>query len=146
MCDDACVPSVLIVDDDRALRKLMRAYLEQESISVIEAESGEEALALIDKIAPTLMLLDLRLPGIAESRSTGRTGRFSIPREDVLLVVRDLRRDRDVDARPALHEIGDGRNGLGTRGQRPCAELGDLRKAGGRIHLRERTASGRRSG
>lgn len=42
----------------------MRAYLEQESVSVIEAESGEEALALIDKIAPTLMLLDLRLPGI----------------------------------------------------------------------------------
>jgi DNA-binding response OmpR family regulator len=29
---------------------------------VIEAESGEEALALIDKIAPTLVLLDLRLP------------------------------------------------------------------------------------
>ena len=64
MCDDARMPSVLIVDDDRALRTLMRAYLEQESISVIEAESGEEALALIDKIAPTLMLLDLRLPGI----------------------------------------------------------------------------------
>ena len=42
------MPSVLIVDDDRALRKLMRAYLEQESVSVIEA----------DKIAPTLMLLD----------------------------------------------------------------------------------------
>ena len=40
MCDDARMPSVLIVDDDRALRKLMRAYLEQESISVIEAESG----------------------------------------------------------------------------------------------------------
>jgi CheY-like chemotaxis protein len=58
------VPSVLIVDDDRALRKLLRAYLEQESVSVIEAESGEEALALIDKIAPTLVLLDLRLPGM----------------------------------------------------------------------------------
>ena len=58
------MPSVLIVDDDRALRKLLRAYLEQESVFVIEAESGEEALALIDKIAPTLVLLDLRLPGM----------------------------------------------------------------------------------
>ncbi len=55
---------MLIVDDDRALRKLLRAYLEQESVSVIEAENGEEALALIDKIAPTLVLLDLRLPGM----------------------------------------------------------------------------------
>ena len=58
------VSSVLVVDDDRALRKLLRAYLEQESISVLEADSGEEALALIRRSAPTLVLLDVRLPGI----------------------------------------------------------------------------------
>src|SRR5581483_8316449 len=56
--------SVLIVDDDRALRKLLRAYLEQESISVLEAASGEEALAAISRAAPTLVLLDVRLPGV----------------------------------------------------------------------------------
>ena len=37
--------TVLIVDDDRPLRKLLRAYLEDESIAVVEAGSGEEALA-----------------------------------------------------------------------------------------------------
>jgi DNA-binding response OmpR family regulator len=58
------VESVLLVDDDRALRKLLRAYLEQESISVLEAESGEEALAVIGRTAPSLVLLDVRLPGI----------------------------------------------------------------------------------
>ena len=56
--------SVLIVDDDRALRKLLRAYLEQESISVVEAGSGEEALAAIAQAPPSLVLLDVRLPGI----------------------------------------------------------------------------------
>jgi DNA-binding response OmpR family regulator len=56
--------SVLIVDDDRALRKLLRAYLEQESMTVLEAGSGEEALALVDRAPPTLVLLDVRLPGI----------------------------------------------------------------------------------
>ena len=56
--------SVLIVDDDRALRKLLRAYLEQESISVLEAGSGEEAIATIGRTAPSLVLLDVRLPGI----------------------------------------------------------------------------------
>src|SRR5581483_5784991 len=56
--------SVLLVDDDRALRKLLRAYLEQESISVLEAASGEEALATIARAAPTLVLLDVRLPGL----------------------------------------------------------------------------------
>src|SRR4051794_36704069 len=58
------MPSVLIVDDDRALRKLLRAYLEQESISVVEAGSGEEALAAIAQAPPSLVLLDVRLPGI----------------------------------------------------------------------------------
>jgi DNA-binding response OmpR family regulator len=56
--------TVLIVDDDRQLRKLLRAYLEQESIAVIEAGSGEDALATIDRAAPALVLLDVRLPGI----------------------------------------------------------------------------------
>lgn len=56
--------SVLIVDDDRALRKLLRAYLEQESVPVLEAETGEEALAVIARSAPALVLLDVRLPGI----------------------------------------------------------------------------------
>ena len=60
--------SVLIVDDDRALRKLLRAYLEQESISVVEAGSGEEALATIEHAPPTLVLLDVRLPGSTGSR------------------------------------------------------------------------------
>jgi DNA-binding response OmpR family regulator len=58
------MPSVLLVDDDRALRKLLRAYLEEESVSVVEASSGEEALAAIDRAAPSLVLLDVRLPGI----------------------------------------------------------------------------------
>ncbi|HKP18387.1 MAG TPA: response regulator transcription factor [Gaiellaceae bacterium] len=56
--------SVLLVDDDRALRKLLRAYLEQESISVLEAATGEEALAAIARTPPTLVLLDVRLPGV----------------------------------------------------------------------------------
>jgi len=56
--------TVLLVDDDRALRKLLRAYLEAESISVLEAASGEECLAAIERSVPTLVLLDVRLPGI----------------------------------------------------------------------------------
>jgi len=56
--------SVLLVDDDRELRKLLRAYMEEESISVLEAGSGEEALAAIGRAAPTLVLLDVRLPGV----------------------------------------------------------------------------------
>ncbi len=56
--------TVLLVDDDRALRKLMRAYLEDEAIAVVEAGTGEDALALVERAAPALVLLDVRLPGI----------------------------------------------------------------------------------
>lgn len=58
------MPTVLLVDDDRALRKLLRAYLQEEAITVVEAGSGEEALALAARAAPDLVLLDVRLPGI----------------------------------------------------------------------------------
>jgi DNA-binding response OmpR family regulator len=58
------MPTVLLVDDDRALRKLLRTYLEAESIGVLEASSGEEGLAAIERAAPALVLLDVRLPGI----------------------------------------------------------------------------------
>ncbi len=56
--------TVLLVDDDRALRKLLRAYLEEESIAVVEAGSGEEALDVVARAAPALVLLDVRLPGM----------------------------------------------------------------------------------
>lgn len=58
------MPTVLLVDDDRALRKLLRSYLEQESITVLEAATGEEALAAVGRAAPSLVLLDVRLPDI----------------------------------------------------------------------------------
>ncbi|MBM3676277.1 MAG: response regulator transcription factor [Actinobacteria bacterium] len=58
------IGSVLLVDDDRALRKLLRAYLEEEAIAVVEAGSGEEALASVERVRPDVVLLDVRLPGI----------------------------------------------------------------------------------
>lgn len=56
--------SVLLVDDDRALRKLIRAYLQEEGIGVLECSSGEEAVELAREHHPSLVLLDVRLPGI----------------------------------------------------------------------------------
>jgi DNA-binding response OmpR family regulator len=56
--------AVLLVDDDRALRKLVRAYLQEEGIGVLECGSGEEAVELARERRPSLVLLDVRLPGI----------------------------------------------------------------------------------
>jgi len=56
-------PLVLVVDDNAALRALVRVNLEDEGYSVREAAGAEEALAAVDDQAPELVLLDVVLPG-----------------------------------------------------------------------------------
>jgi signal transduction histidine kinase/CheY-like chemotaxis protein len=55
---------ILIVEDDAALRSLLRRTLECEGWSVQEAENGRQALNYVAKHQPALMLLDLMLPEI----------------------------------------------------------------------------------
>jgi ribonuclease P protein subunit RPR2 len=54
----------LLVDDEPALRELLRVTFEGAAFTVTEAESGEEALALLGGELPHAVVLDLRLPGI----------------------------------------------------------------------------------
>lgn len=55
-------PKVLIVDDHVDIRKLMRITLDKQ-FTVIEAENGENALDLIRRERPRLVLLDIMMPG-----------------------------------------------------------------------------------
>jgi CheY-like chemotaxis protein len=54
---------ILIVDDVVETRRLMRRVLERAGLNVVEAASGEEAIASIESVRPRLVVLDLRLPG-----------------------------------------------------------------------------------
>jgi CheY-like chemotaxis protein len=58
-------PLILVVDDMPETRRLMRRVLERSGLRVIEAENGEAALRAIARDRPTLVVLDLRLPGIS---------------------------------------------------------------------------------
>jgi CheY-like chemotaxis protein len=53
---------ILVVDDDPDIRILVNKALSQDGHIVSEAASGEEALALIDKQVPDLLVLDLLMP------------------------------------------------------------------------------------
>jgi two-component system KDP operon response regulator KdpE len=55
---------VLLVEDDKLLRRTLRASLRSWNFEVLEADSGEEALTLVTNGGPDLVLLDLSLPGI----------------------------------------------------------------------------------
>lgn len=56
--------SILVVDDDPKIRRLMRVELRASDYQVTEAANGEEALDLVARDEPSLVLLDLMLPGI----------------------------------------------------------------------------------
>jgi CheY-like chemotaxis protein len=55
---------VLIVDDDEDLRVLARKALARSGHTVLEADSGEEGLHLVEIHQPELILLDLNMPGM----------------------------------------------------------------------------------
>jgi excisionase family DNA binding protein len=57
-------PVVLVVDDDAAVRELVRANLEAEGYSVREAASAGEGLAALEQEAPDLVLLDVMMPEV----------------------------------------------------------------------------------
>jgi DNA-binding response OmpR family regulator len=56
--------TVLIVDDDRYLRKLLRMSLENSHRVVHEAATAEEGLRLALHTVPDVLLLDIGLPGL----------------------------------------------------------------------------------
>jgi len=55
-------PRILIVDDDIAVLKFVRANLQAVDYETLEATSGEEALKLIEKEMPDLKILDIMMP------------------------------------------------------------------------------------
>jgi DNA-binding response OmpR family regulator len=56
--------SVLVVEDERKIRDLLRTYLEHDGLTVISTGSGAEAITLAARARPDLVLLDLRLPDV----------------------------------------------------------------------------------
>ncbi len=55
---------ILIVEDNDKNRKLVRDVLTFKSYEVIETETGEEGVRLARERCPSLVLMDIRLPGI----------------------------------------------------------------------------------
>ena len=54
--------TVLLVEDEEPLRRVLRDLLEREGFTVVEAADGVQALDEIDRSAPDVLVLDLNLP------------------------------------------------------------------------------------
>lgn len=76
---------ILIVDDESSLRTLVRANLEIDGFKVSEAVDGLDAMRLLGKIRPDLILLDIMMPG-----------------KDGIEVLEDLAADKELRSIPVL--------------------------------------------
>jgi DNA-binding NtrC family response regulator len=77
--------SILIVDDEGPIRRILSMLLRERRHRITEAASGEEALALLAEAKPDLVLLDLKLPGI-DGLETLKRLRALEPRLDVVMM------------------------------------------------------------
>ncbi|MEZ5420171.1 MAG: sigma-54 dependent transcriptional regulator [Vicinamibacterales bacterium] len=55
---------ILVVDDDAAIRDSLRMILEYQGYAVMTAATGDEGVALVEREAPDLVFLDVKMPGM----------------------------------------------------------------------------------
>lgn len=91
---------VLIVEDDAALRRIMREVLEDEGLLVQTASDGRLAVRLARERLPALVVLDMALPGL------NGTGVAAGLREDHTIAPPILLVSSDESARQRAHEMG----------------------------------------
>ena len=93
---------VLIVDDNRAARDLLRAILKGFSFKIVEASHGQQALDQIHTERPDLVLLDIDMPeldGYAVLRRIRTNGDFvTLPVVAVTAFAMEGDRERALEA------------------------------------------------
>jgi DNA-binding response OmpR family regulator len=85
--------TVLLVEDERKLRELIRSSLERAGFTVLSTGSGAEAITLTTSAAPDLVILDLGLPDVP-SETVAREMRITGPVPVLMLTARAAGEDR----------------------------------------------------
>lgn len=76
---------ILVVEDERSQREMLRDFLAKEGHRVAEGQNGEEALRLIRTMSPDLALIDFRMPGLNGLEVLKEAKRLS-PELDVIMI------------------------------------------------------------
>lgn len=85
--------TILVVDDERQIRRVLRAVLVNAGYTVVEAENGEDAIGMLMRERPQLVLLDVNLPD-ASGIEVCRKIRLSFEQAIIMLTVRSSERDK----------------------------------------------------
>ena len=99
-------PVVLIVEDHDDTREMLQLLLQVFGCRVIPAHDGEEAMSLVEKTFPDLILLDMRMPHL-DGLSLARMIRSHPTLDEVPIIARRLARARVDNAWQRLEETGE---------------------------------------
>jgi DNA-binding response OmpR family regulator len=78
---------ILIVDDDRALCRMMARALEGEGYLVVTAFSGEDGLALFREERPAMVILDFAMPGMNGFEVVNEIRSIEEPKHRTIVVI-----------------------------------------------------------
>jgi two-component system, OmpR family, KDP operon response regulator KdpE len=87
------VTSILIVDDEPQIRRVLRATLSSNGYEVIEAKTGQEAIEMVVTERPELILLDVNMPGMSGLEACSKI-RLSFDGPIIMVTVRNAERDK----------------------------------------------------
>jgi two-component system, cell cycle response regulator DivK len=82
----AIYPTVLIAEDSRDTRMMLKRAFELKGYSVIEAEHGGEALEVVHQTRPNLIVVDLNMPVIDGLETIKQIRKLEAPGEQVPIV------------------------------------------------------------
>jgi two-component system cell cycle response regulator len=109
------VATVMIVDDSRPTRRILRRMLERDGYAIIEAEHGGQALELCRDAPPDLLLLDLDMP-VMDGTELLRRIRADDALSDVPVML--------LSARTRAQDVADGlRRGAEDYLRKPCEAI-----------------------
>ena len=73
------MPKILIIDDERAIRRTLKEILEYEKFDILEAEDGEQGIEMIAKNDFDVVICDIKMPkkdGIEVLEAVGQMGKY----------------------------------------------------------------------
>ncbi len=75
---------ILILDDEAAACKVLKEFFEGESYTVFTSQNGENALKIVEKEKPGILLVDIRMPGMSGKEVVKKAREFDT---DSLIIV-----------------------------------------------------------
>ena len=88
--------TIIVVEDDHNISDLVAMYLRREGFRVLQADDAEHGLAYIDRENPTLLILDIGLPGKLDGLELCRQVRKTSDVPVIILTAREDEIDRVV--------------------------------------------------